>query len=258
MGCQGPKGKKRAVLITGGAVRIGAAVAEALARAGWGVVVHARGAVAEAEALCGRLRALGAGAWHVRGDLARAGGGADVFAAACAAACGLDAVVNNAAVFSTRGAEGLTEEERLAMWRVNVEAPVELTRCLWDHLRGRGARGCAVQMLDQRVARHGVGEGATPYVRSKCALAAYVREAAAAMAPVLRVNAVAPGAVLAPVAPDAREPAGAFPLGQRPTPEQVADAVRWLLDAEAVTGQTVFVDGGQSLGMHVAAARHKG
>jgi len=245
MECQGSKGKKRVALVTGGAVRIGAAVAEALARAGWGVVVHAHRSRAEADALCARLRAFGAEAWVVTGDLARPCGGAEVFAAACERAGGVDAVVNNAAVFSTRKATEVPDEEARRMMRVNADAPIALTQCLWEHLRGRNARGCAVQMLDQRIT--GCGGPLTPYVRSKLALAAFVREAAVEMAPALRVNAVAPGAVLLPVAPDAREPAGHFPLGFRPTPAHVADAVRWLLEAETVTGQTVFVDGGQHL-----------
>ena len=243
MECQLSKAKKRIVMVTGGAVRLGAAVSEALARAGWGVVIHAHRSRAEAAALCARLRASGAEAWHVCGDLAQPGGGAAMFAAACEAAGGLDALVNNASVFSTRGA--MPEEERRAMWQVNAHEPIALTRHLWEHLRSRGVTGSVVQMLDQRIATDAQAE--TPYVQSKQALAAFVRTAAAEMAPTLRVNAVAPGAVLLPVSPDAREPAGHFPLGHRPTPAQVADAVRWLLHADAVTGQTIFVDSGQHL-----------
>jgi len=239
MECQGSKGKKRIVLVTGGAVRIGAAIAEALARAGWDVVVHANRSLAEADTLCVRLRSLGAEAWRVTGDLAQPGAGKAVFAAACAVAGRVDAVVNNAAIFSVRG-------DVQGMQRVNTETPIELTRCLWEHLQARGARGCAVQMLDQRIAK--VTAEVTPYMQSKKILAMFVHEAALEMAPVLRVNAVAPGAVLLPVSPDAHEPAGHFPLGFRPTPAQVADAVRWLLEADAVTGQTLFVDAGQHLG----------
>jgi len=245
MECQGSKEKKGAVLVTGGAIRIGAAVTEALARAGWDVVVHANRSWAEAEVLCDRLRSLGVGAWRVGGDLTPSSAGKAVFAAACAAAGRLDAVVNNAAVFSTRRAMEMSDEERQRMFQVNADAPMALTQCLWEHLKTRGAQGCAVQMLDQRIAGDVVAF--TPYVGSKKMLAAFVREAAIELAPVLRVNAVAPGAVLLPVAPEAREPAGYFPLGFRPTPAQVADAVRWLLEADAVTGQTVFVDGGQHL-----------
>lgn len=243
--CQHPKEEKCAVLVTGGAARIGAAVAEALARAGWNVVVHARRSLAEADALCARLRTLGAEAWRVDGDLSLPGAGAEVFSKACAAAGRLDALVNNAAVFSVRGEGEMPDEAREALRHVNTATPIALTRCLWTHLHERGTRGCAVQMLDQRIALEATTE--TPYVRSKRLLAAFTREAAAEMAPVLRVNAVAPGAVLLPASPDAREPAGRFPLGLRPTAAQVADAVRWLLGADAVTGQTIFVDGGQHL-----------
>jgi pteridine reductase len=90
-------------------------------------------------------------------------------------------------------------------------------------------------------------DGATPYEQSKLLLAQATIAGARTFAPVLRINAVAPGAILGPTEVTAREPAGHFPLGYRPTPVDVASAVRWLLESESITGQTLYVDGGQHL-----------
>ena len=235
----------RTVLITGAAVRIGRAIAETLARAGWDVVVHAQRSATQADELCGRLRALGRRAWRVSGDLLTPDGPAAVFDGAVAAAETIDALVNNASAFERGPLAAASPDAFDRLWRINALAPILLTQRLAAHLAARGARGCAVNLLDQRIAQPGAG--ATPYLISKKALEAYTLLAALELAPALRVNAVAPGAVLAPAEAAAREPAGAFPTGARPTPAQVAEAVSYLLSADAVTGQILFVDGGQHL-----------
>jgi len=236
---------RRTVLITGAAVRIGSVIAEALARAGWDVVVHAHRSVAEADGLCRRLRALGRQAWPVAGDLLCDGGPDAVFDAALSAAGTVDALVNNAAIFARQPLAGASADAFERFWRINALAPIRLTQRLAAHLASRAARGCAVNLLDQRIARPSIG--ATPYALSKHSLAAYTLSAARELAPALRVNGVAPGAVLPPPGPEAREPAGAFPLGLRPTAHHVAEAVLFLLGAEAVTGQILYVDSGQHL-----------
>jgi NAD(P)-dependent dehydrogenase (short-subunit alcohol dehydrogenase family) len=236
---------RRTVLITGAAARIGSAIAETLARAGWDVVVHAHRSLTPADALCGRLHGLGRQAWRVTGDLLAPGGPDSAFDAALAAAGALDALVNNASVFARQPLAEATPADFDRFWRLNALAPMRLTQRLAAHLSARGARGCAVNLLDQRIAQASVG--ATPYAVSKQALAAFTLSAAREFAPALRVNAVAPGAILPPQAADAREPAGPFPLGTRPSALHVAEAVRYLLEAEAVTGQIIFTDGGQHL-----------
>lgn len=235
----------RTVLITGAAVRIGRALAETLARAGWDVIVHARSSAAQADELCGRLRALGRQAWRVSGDLLAPRGPDGVFADAVAAAGRVDALVNNAAAFERVPLSEAAPEDFDRLWRLNALAPIRLTQRLHAHLSARGARGCAVNLLDQRIAQPCAD--AIPYLLSKKALEAFTLSAARELAPTLRVNAVAPGAVLTPPDAAAREPAGAFPTGARPTPDQVAEAVGYLLSADAVTGQILFVDGGQHL-----------
>jgi len=235
----------RTVLITGAALRLGKAIAETLALAGWDVVVHAHRSGGQADALCARLRALGRQAWHVTADLLAPEGPDAAFDAALAAAGRVDALVNNAAAFARQPLASASAADFETLWRLNTLAPVRLTQRLAAHLAERRAKGCAVNLLDQRIAHPNAG--AIPYLLSKKALEAFTLSAALELAPDLRVNAVAPGAALLPDAPQGKEPAGDFPLRLRPTPGQVADAVRFLLDADALTGQILYVDGGQHL-----------
>lgn len=228
MSCQ----PQKTVLVTGAARRIGAVIAETLARAGWAVLIHANRSAAAARQLAERLRGQGFAADAVAGDFSAADGPERVFArAAERAGNGLAAIVNNASIFG--------RAEPAAFLRVNYEAPVILTRLLAKHLAGRG---CVVNLLDQRIAD---AADRTPYTESKRRLADFTVGQARAFAPALRLNGVAPGAVLLPAEKASREPAGDFPLGFRPTPEQVAAAVRFLLEADAVTGQIIYADAGQ-------------
>ena len=237
---------KRTVLITGAARRLGKAIAHALASAGWDVVVHARRSAAQAEALCDDLAdSYGVNAWHVNGDLEAPGDPDVVFADALHCANHIDALVNNASIFGRQTLDTATEADFERHWRVNTLAPILLSQRLARHVADRGTQGAVVNLLDQRITRPGTE--AVPYSLSKAALEAFTRSAALGLAPAVRVNAVAPGAILLPADSAAREPAGAFPLNVRPRPEDIADAVRYLLDATAVTGQTLFVDGGQHL-----------
>ena len=109
--------------------------------------------------------------------------------------------------------------------------------------------GCVVQLLDSRIARPEAG-AFRGYAATKRELADSVARLAREWAPKTRVNGVAPGPVLAPE--DVREAAGDLPLGRRPTPEDVARAVAFLAESDSITGQILFVDGGQ----HLAGADH--
>jgi NAD(P)-dependent dehydrogenase (short-subunit alcohol dehydrogenase family) len=142
-----------------------------------------------------------------------------------------DALVNNAALFT--GDESAIE-------CVNLESPKKLTMLMAGREVGRGT---VVNVLDCRVLAPSF-EPATAYERAKRALLEYTSKSAAMFAETLRVNAVAPGPVLAPVG--VHEKAGDMPLG-RPSAEDVAAAVEFLLSASATSGCTIPVDGGQSL-----------
>jgi pteridine reductase len=240
------------VLVTGGAVRIGRAICEALARQGCTVLVHYSTSEAEAERLVDALRRGGATAFSVKADLGDETSCASLIQAAVSAAGGLDILVNNAAVFHRDSLEMTTEAKLRAEIETNAFAPIYLTRA-FAALSGDTPSGClrgkVINLLDQRVA--GLECGTLPYLLSKKMLAEFTKIAALELAPEFTVNAVAPGPVLPPPGegPErTRELAGSTPLGMPLTPQAVAQAVVYLLAADAVTGQTIFVDGGQHLG----------
>jgi NAD(P)-dependent dehydrogenase (short-subunit alcohol dehydrogenase family) len=234
-------------LITGGAVRIGRALALALADDGLDVVIHCRNNRAEAGETAQRIRDRGRRAWTVSGALDDADAAAAVFRDALEQAGRIDVLLNNAALFSRDTLADATAAALEAAWRVNTRAPILLTQAFAAHIRSRGPEttGVVINLLDQRIA--GGRTGTLAYTLSKQALAAFTRLAAAELAPQIRVNAIAPGPVLPPPAGAPRESAGAVPLGRRPTEQDVADAARYLICARTVTGQTLFVDGGQHL-----------
>jgi len=207
----------KTVVVTGGMKRLGLAIAERLRTDGWRVLTSSHRADAGADIVA---------------DLAEPMGAARLYTAALQANGGNppDALVNNAALF--------TGEDAM-LGQVNFVAPQKLTMLMAGRETGRGA---VVNILDCRVMWERAEENA--YTKSKRALLDYTKKSAAMFADTLRVNAVAPGPVLAPT--DVHEKAGETPLG-RPTPEAVADAVAWLLSAEHTTGCVVPVDGGASV-----------
>ena len=211
---------KGTVLVTGGARRLGKAIADALRARGWNVIAASRTSPDPAFAV----------------DLAEPDGPARLFAAARAVAPDLCAVVNNAGLFSHDAELPPDAEARLRA--VNVDAP----RALTDLLAAHGG-GAVVNILDCRVI--GRDKRDTPYLRTKRELLDATRADALRFAGHVRVNAVAPGPVLPPET--CHERAGATPLGRHPTPQEVADAVAYLLSAESTTGTVIPVDGGQSL-----------
>lgn len=205
------------VLVTGGTRRIGRAIADALRAAGWRVLVSSHRADAGADFVF---------------DLSEPSGAVRLYAAALAAAPDLCAIVNNAALFNG---------DAKAMENVNLTAPRKLTTLL----AGREGVKCAVvNILDSRM--FGPAEPTdSAYAKTKRGLLADTRKFAALFAQTLRVNAVAPGPVLPPEG--CHVPAGEMLLDRRPTPEDVAAAVAYLLSAESVTGTVIPVDSGQHL-----------
>lgn len=208
----------KTVLVTGGTTRLGRAIAEGLRAQGWRVLTTSHRAEAGADIVA---------------DFADAMGPVRAYATALRLLDGQppDALVNNAALFSGASA-------RLAA--VNLAAPQKLTRLMAGRETGRGA---VVNILDTRIL--GVArEGLDTYAATKAALLDDTRKAAALFAETLRVNAVAPGPVLPPTA--VHEKAGETLIG-RPTADDVAACVAYLLTARATTGAVIPVDGGQHL-----------
>jgi NAD(P)-dependent dehydrogenase (short-subunit alcohol dehydrogenase family) len=233
------------VLVTGGAKRIGAAIARRLALRGHAVAIHHHHAPDDAEALRARIAAEGGTACIVCGELAEAETAAALIAAARDGLDGpIDGLVNNASQFAW-DALPLTDFALLDRhMRINCGAPVALASALaaQDDLDG----GAVVNLLDQKLAN--LNPDFLTYTLSKAALATATELLARALAPRIRVNAVSPGLSLpsldqteAEFAEHARQN-----LLQRPVAlADIAATVEHLLTAQSITGQNIFVDCGQ-------------
>ncbi|GCL63929.1 SDR family oxidoreductase [Pseudaquabacterium pictum] len=235
-------------LVTGAARRIGRAITLHLAAHGWDVVLHHRSSAADAEATAADARALGAQAWLLAADLADDAACNALVPAAVAQAGRLDAVVNNASLFSYDDVASYTGPTAERHFRANTTPAVLLARALHAHLAARGAQGCVVNLLDQKLVNP--NPDYFSYTLSKAALAEATVMLAQALAPVLRVCGVSPGVTLVSGPMDEAEFAAAHrltPLQRSSTPDDIAGAVRFLLEAPAVTGTTLLVDGGQHL-----------
>jgi NAD(P)-dependent dehydrogenase (short-subunit alcohol dehydrogenase family) len=239
--------RPRAALVTGGVKRIGRAITVALAGAGYAVAIHTRASRAEAEALCGEIAAKGGKAHPVLADLADHHAVSGLVAAAAAAIGPLTLLVNNAALFEADDIGTFECDCFDRLCAVNLRAPLHLVQTFAAQAP-EGGDPSVVNLLDQRVYKP------TPqfltYGLTKSALHAATTVLAQALAPRLRVNAVAPG----PTLPSPRQNATAFarqaqavPLGRGPSPEEIANAVLYLAQARSVTGVTIAVDGGQRL-----------
>ena len=230
--------------MTGGAVRIGRAICESLAATGADVVVHYRESEQQAVDTCDALGKLGVKAYKVRADLSDESDCAGLVPAALAAAGRIDILVNSAAVFHKDPIREVTGEKLLAEFWPNLFAPILLTRAFAAACK----KGSIVNILDRRIAGHDTT--CVPYLLAKKALAEFTKLAALDLAPGIRVNGVAPGPILPPPGKGAdylREHAGPVPLDKTFTPQDIADAVHYLVNNENITGQILFIDGGQHL-----------
>ena len=220
----------KTVLITGGTVRLGKAIAERLRAEGWRVITSSHREDAGADIVA---------------DLAEPMGAAKLYAATLQMLGGNppDALVNNAALFTG---------DEAAIAAVNLEAPKKLTMMMAGREDGVGA---VVNVLDAAASdsrsssnsrdSRTASQAASGYLDSKRELRAFTLSSAATFAATLRVNGVAPGPVMAPT--DVHEQAGEMLLDRRPTADDVAVAVSYLLSAEATTGTIIPVDAGQHL-----------
>ncbi len=238
----------RRALVTGGGKRLGAAMAMALARDGFDVALHAHRSQDEARAVRARIEDLGRRAVLVTADLQDEAQAARVVDAAREALGPLGMLVNNASVFEL---DHLATADR-ASWdrhiEVNLRAPVVLSAAFVAQLPD-AAHGLIVNMLDQRVAN--LTPNFLSYSVSKVGLWAVTQVLARELAPRVRVNAIGPGPTLAaPGMSEARfaELWGGTPLGRGSTPEEIARALRFIVDSPAMTGQLLTLDGGQQMG----------
>lgn len=238
--------QQRAALVTGGALRIGRVIVDALAGAGYAVAIHSNHSRDAAQAACDELKGRGCRACVVTGDLADHEAVLRIVPEAVAALGPLTLLVNNAGAFEPDSMGHLDRALFDRHFAVNLRAPLFLSDAFAAQAKGEGAS--IVNILDQRIYKP------TPnfmsYSLTKSALHNATTTMAQALAPKVRVNAVAPG----PILPSPRQDEAAFaaqaaalPLGHGPSPQDVAQAVLYLAGARGVSGVTIAVDGGQHL-----------
>jgi NAD(P)-dependent dehydrogenase (short-subunit alcohol dehydrogenase family) len=244
-------------LVTGAGRRLGRAMALYLGARGFDVAVHYATSAAEAESVAAEIRALGRRAVALRADLLDEAQ-VDPLVPTAAAALGgpLTVLVNNASVFEHDRIGTLTRASWDRHIESNLRAPVVLTQALAAQCPGAildeagepVAQGLVVNMIDQRVLK------LTPefmsYTIAKMGLWAFTRTAAQALAPHLRVNAIGPGPTLRGMRQSAdhfaRQRAATL-LRRGAGPADICAALGYFLDAPAVTGQLLCIDGGQHL-----------
>jgi NAD(P)-dependent dehydrogenase (short-subunit alcohol dehydrogenase family) len=235
------------VLVTGAARRLGQAIALDFARQGWRVAVHCHTSSVEAVGLVEKIERLGCKAIALEADLAREDQLLPLVEA-CAERLGPPTcLVNNAARFEWDSIWTLDTAGWQAHFDINLRAPVFLTQAFAKTLPERES-GSVINMIDQKVWR--LNPDFFSYTIAKSALWTATQTMAQALAPRIRVNAIAPG----PVLPSRQQSGPAFErecrstlLGRGATAEQVSAAIRFLLDTPSITGQMIALDGGQHL-----------
>lgn len=257
------EGRVRTAIVTGAASGIGAAIALLLAEKRWNIVINTARSADAAEAVAKQCRDLGAKAIVVLGDVSVDDDCRRIAREAEAAFGGIDALVNNAAV--TRfcpldDLEGVSAQDFLNMAAVNVVGPFQMTRACAPVLRA--SPGAAIVNVTSNAGITGMGSSA-PYAASKGAMNTLTLSLARALAPKVRVNAVAPGFTLTPwhtkgVTSDRLEHLTSFyentnPLRRNTTAQDVALAVYSFIDGSpAITGQVLLVDSGDHLHTNIA------
>jgi NAD(P)-dependent dehydrogenase (short-subunit alcohol dehydrogenase family) len=240
--------ERKVALVTGGARRVGAAIVRALAAEGYAVVIHANASIADAEALTRDIAASGGRAGVVSADLADPAAVAGLMAAAAKPFGPPTLLVNNASLFIADTLTTIDVPTWNRQFSVNIRAPSVLAGDFARMLPPQEP-GCIVNILDQRVRK--LTPQCYSYTLSKAAMFAATTTMAQALAPRIRVNAVGPGPVLPNEHDGAelfRQEAEGTPLGRSVPPEDIAAAVAYLAGARSVTGQTIAVDAGQSIG----------
>lgn len=238
-----PTPSRPVVLVTGSAQRLGRAIALDLAGQGWDLAVHYRGSAEAAAETVARARGLGARAEAFVADLADEAQCLGLLPAVSAHFGAVHAVVNNASLFHYDSVADFGYASMERHWRANTAPAIVLARAL--HAAGGG---CVVNLLDQKL--WNPNPDYFSYTLSKAALEAATTLLAQALAPTTRVCGVAPGVTLVSGPMDAAEFERAHrltPLERSSTPQDIARAVRFLLESPAITGTTLLVDGGQHL-----------
>jgi NAD(P)-dependent dehydrogenase (short-subunit alcohol dehydrogenase family) len=238
-----------AVLVTGAARRLGRAMALELAAHGFDIAVHYLHSADDAARTVADLQALGARAEAFGADLADEAACRALVPRVASRFDRLGAIVNSASTFEHDDVSTFTNAAMEKHWRANTAPAIFLAQALHTQLEGRAeTTGCVVNLLDQKLWNPNPDH--LSYTLSKAALQAATVMLAQALAPRVRVCGVAPGVTLASGPMSAEEFAAAHkmtPLERSSSPDDIARAVRFLIESPAITGTTLLVDGGQHL-----------
>ena len=233
----------RTALVTGAGRRVGRAIAVALGARGMRVAVHYHGAERGAQETAGEIERVGGEAITLRADLRDRGAPAGLVAEAASRLGSLDVLVNSAAVMVRTPLEEVTEDVWDDIFALNLRAPFFCAQAAAARMPDGGV---IVNIAD--LAAFESWTGYIPHGASKAGIVSITRALAKRLAPRIRVNAVAPGAVLLPddwTGDDADRLTRTTPLGRLGSPDDVTQAVLYLIDAGYVTGETIIVDGGR-------------
>lgn len=239
-----PIRKQKAALITGGARRLGQAIALRLAEEGYAIALHYNLSQEDAENTARRIRQKGGVCEIFAADLERDPASLWLLRKVFETFPNLSLLINNASVFFEGGLTNASVALLDKHYRINLRAPYilmqEFARCC--------PQGSVVNILDRDIRKNKISH--VSYLLSKKSLAQLTTLAAVELAPDIRVNAVAPGAVLPPNGRTnayLKRIAQKTPLKTLPQPQDIADAVVFLARSPHITGQTIFVDSGESL-----------
>lgn len=238
------KGDRPVALVTGGAIRVGRAIALRLAEAGHDVAITYNTSRGPADETVGAIEAKGVRGVALQCDLSDMQAASALPARVAEALTRLDVVVNNASVFFRTPVGGVVEEEWDDLFTLNAKAPFFVSQAAVPFLKYDDP--CIVNLIDVSAER--AYPGYIPYCASKAALKAMTEGLAKALAPKVRVNGVAPGPVLPPEDYDEaalKRASDATLLKRWGSPEDVAEAVTFLVTNRYLTGVVVPVDGGR-------------
>jgi len=241
--------KGKVALVTGGAVRIGKALALALAGRGVKIALHYgfSAEAADAEETVAAIRGFGSEAEAFMADLSESGTAIDLIKRTHDSFGRIDILVNSAAIFLPGGIADTSEHDWDRQFAINLKSPFFLARA-FALLHQPGESGLIVNIADWRAFRPGPDYLA--YTLTKAGIIAMTQSLASALAPQIRVNAIAPGAILPPPGKDdtyLKHLAEKIPLARSGSPEELVKGLLYLADADFVTGEVLFIDGGEHL-----------
>lgn len=231
-------------LITGGAKRIGKAIAFALASNGTNIVIHYKSSEKEAENIAKEIETFGVKTWIIQADLSIPSEAENLIPNIRKETDDIHILINNASIFDKSKLIDFSTEVLMDNIRINALAPLLLSRSFAE----QKTEGNIINFLDTKIIEY--DKEHTAYHLSKLMLFSMTKMMALEFAPLVRVNAIAPGLILPPPGQDIsylEKLSVTNPLKRFGSPDDITNAVLFLLSSDFITGQVIFVDGGYHL-----------